>query len=170
MALRPRSYRALLLSLMLLSVSADRSIGIALEVGGTLALTMKGTPGPGKDAAGRAAWISAASGTNRSTAKSEFMNGAAVVTADTADLVNGTGPHHGWVEFSDGANSLRCAWKGQITTVLGADDRPRSTAVGTWTVLGGSGRYAGARGQGTYRGRYTSSSTSVMDWAGSISP
>jgi len=159
-----------LLSLVLVSASAYRPAHTALEVGGTLTLTTNSATAPGKDAAGRPAWIGGSYGSNRSTGKTEFMNAAKVVTADTSSLVDGTGPHHGTITFSDGPNGLLCAWKGRVTTVLGADKMPRSTSVGTWTVLRSSGRYAGATGGGTYKGRFTSSTTSVMEWVGTLTP
>ena len=98
------------------------------------------------------------------------MNGAAAVTADTSLLVDGSGPHQGSITLSDGTSRLICAWKGRVTTVLGADKLPRSMSEGTWTVVRGTGRYANAAGQGTYTGRYVSSTTSVMTWAGTITP
>ncbi|MEO6525968.1 MAG: hypothetical protein ABIP93_05040 [Gemmatimonadaceae bacterium] len=165
----PRTYRAFLVALMMLTASAFQSARSTLEVAGELTLVTS-SAGPGRDARGRDAWISGATGSNRSTGKSEFMNRAAVVTADTSLLVAGTGPHQGTITMADGANRLICAWRGRVTTVMGADGTPRSTSVGTWTVLSSSGRYAGATGRGTYTGRYASSTTSVMEWAGMITP
>lgn len=168
MQLRPRAYRPLLLSLMLLPASAYRVAKTTIEVGGTITLTTTADSRPGKDAAGRAAYVGGSSGRNESSGKTEFLDGATVVTADTSNLVDGTGPHHGAITLSDGVDGLRCSWKGRVTTVVGADRIPHSTSVGTWTVIRGSGRYAGATGRGTYTGRFTSSTTMVMEWTGKL--
>ena len=99
------------------------------------------------------------------------MNGATIVTADTSNLVDGNGPHHGSITMSKGADGVVYAWKGQVTTVLAADQKPESTFEGTWTTLQGSGRYQGVRGRGTYQGRFTtpSADASVFEWKGTIS-
>ncbi len=158
----------LLVSLLLPTVGHRPDAGTLQDMAGTIALTADPAAVPGKDAAGQPAFIGESKGKNQSTGSTEFMNGAAIVTADTANLVNGTGPHHGWITMSKGADAVVFAWKGQVTTVLAADKTPRSTMAGTWTALRGSGRYAGANGRGTYTGRFTSATASVIEWKGTI--
>jgi hypothetical protein len=163
------SQRLLVCSLMLLPAIVSRPQADAgLDVAGSIALTASPSTGPATDASGRAAFIGTSKGKNQSTGAAEFMNGAAVATADTASLVNGTGPHHGSITMSEGTDQVVFAWKGHVTTVMGADKTPRSTFAGTWTVRGASGRHAGAKGSGRYTGRFTSGTESVIDWEGTI--
>ena len=167
---RRRAYRRLCLSLVLLPASVSPPERPAtLDVAGTISLTAGPSTGPGRDAAGRVAYVGGSSGTNRSAGPTAFMDGAATVTADTSTLVDGTGPHHGTITMSKGADAMLYAWRGQVTTVVDAERRPTSTMAGSWTALRGSGRYAGASGRGTYTGRFTSSTESVIEWRGAIS-
>ncbi|MBA3343714.1 MAG: hypothetical protein H0T44_00230 [Gemmatimonadales bacterium] len=169
MKLRHLTQRRLLVSLMLLpTIGYGPSTGTSLDVAGSIALTASITPALGKDAAGRAAFIGKSKGTNQSTGAAEFMNGAEIVTADTANLVDGTGPHQGSITMSKGADKVVYAWKGQVTTKLAADKKPNSTFEGTWNTLNGSGAYAGVSGRGTYQGRFSSATASVIEWEGTI--
>lgn len=169
MQLRLLTQRQLLCSMMLLpAIAHPPRTGGRLDVAGTIALTASPGTALKKDAAGRAAFIGESKGKNQSTGTTEFMNGATVASADTANLVDGTGPHHGTITMSQGADQVVFAWTGRVTTVPAADKTPHSTYAGTWTVLRGSGRHAGASGHGTYTGRFTSGTESVTEWAGTI--
>lgn len=171
MLLRRLAQRRLLASLMLMpAIGYHRDAPTTLDVAGTIALTASPTTGPGKDAAGRAAFIGTSEGRNQTTGAAEFMSGATVVTADTASLVDGNGPHHGSITMTKDADGVVYAWRGRVTTVLAADQKPHSTFAGTWTALRGSGRYAGVSGHGTYKGRFTSATASVIEWEGTIEP
>jgi hypothetical protein len=68
----------------------------------------------------------------------------------TFDLTNGSGPHQGYVihYFDDGSTSIE-RYQGEAK--LGADGK-RTTVSGTFECIGGTGRYEGLRGEGTYRG------------------
>jgi hypothetical protein len=158
----------LLALLLLLSTTGYRSHAHALAVGGTITLTATDAGGQGKDASGHPAFIGGSQGKNQSTGALDFMNGAAVVTADTSNLVNGTGSHHGSVIMSKGADKVMFAWTGQVQTVIAQGKVPSSTFQGTWKAMTGAGRYAGIKGQGTYTGHFTTASTSVAEWKGSI--
>ena len=166
---RRRAYRRLLFSLVLLPASVAPREPTTLEVAGTITLTTDPSTGPGRDAAGRVAYVGGSSGTNHSVGRTAFMDDAETATVDTSNLVDGTGPHHGTITMTKGADAMLYAWRGQVTTVVDAERRPTSTMTGTWTALRGSGRYAGASGQGTYKGRFTSSTRSVIEWKGTIS-
>lgn len=68
----------------------------------------------------------------------------------TFDLTNGSGPHHGYVVhyFDDGSTSIeRYGGEARLTA-----DGKRTVVEGTFECIGGTGRFAGLKGQGTYRG------------------
>jgi hypothetical protein len=169
MRLRLPAQRRLLCSLMLLPTLGFRpDTGTKLDVAGTVVLAALPGASVKKDAAGQPAFIGESKGSNTSTGSAKFMDGATVVSADTARLVNGTGPHHGWVTMMQGADRVVFEWKGQVTTVVAADKTPRSTFAGTWKILQASGSHAGIGGHGTYTGRFTSGIESVTTWKGMI--
>ena len=68
----------------------------------------------------------------------------------TFDLTNGSGPHQGYVVhyFDDGSTSIE-RYQGEAK--LSADGK-RTAIEGTFECVGGTGRFAGLKGQGTYRG------------------
>ena len=68
----------------------------------------------------------------------------------TFDLTNGSGPHQGYVThyFDDGSTSIE-RYRGEAR--LSADGK-RTVVEGTFECIGGTGRFAGLKGQGTYRG------------------
>jgi hypothetical protein len=68
----------------------------------------------------------------------------------TFDLTNGSGPHHGYVVhyFDDGSTSIE-RYRGEAR--MSADGK-RTLVEGTFECVGGTGRFAGIRGKGTYRG------------------
>jgi hypothetical protein len=74
---------------------------------------------------------------------------ASHVNSATFDLVNGTGPHTGYVVhyFDDGSTSVE-KYQG-VTKVEGGG---RTVVEGTFHCVGGSGRFAGLKGEGHYRG------------------
>jgi hypothetical protein len=72
------------------------------------------------------------------------------VNPATFDLTNGSGPHQGYVVhyFDDGSTSLE-RYQGEAK--LSADGK-RTVVSGTFECVGGTGRFAGLKGEGTYRG------------------
>src|ERR671919_2558107 len=81
-----------------------------------------------------------------------FANGeiATHTNPATFDLTNGSGPHQGYVVhyFDDGSTSIE-RYQGEARS--GADGN-RTTVTGTFQCIGGTGRFAGLKGEGTYRG------------------
>ena len=69
---------------------------------------------------------------------------------DTFDLTNGSGPHQGYVihYFDDGSTSIE-RYQGEAK--LSADGK-RTAVTGTFQCVGGTGRFAGLKGEGTYKG------------------
>jgi hypothetical protein len=72
------------------------------------------------------------------------------VNPATFDLTNGSGPHQGYVVhyFDDGSTGIE-RYQGEAK--LSADGK-RTTVAGTFQCVGGTGRFAGLKGEGTYRG------------------
>ena len=68
----------------------------------------------------------------------------------TFDLTNGSGPHRGYVVhyFDDGSTSIE-RYEGEAR--LSADGK-RTVVEGSFQCTGGTGRFAGLKGEGTYRG------------------
>jgi hypothetical protein len=66
------------------------------------------------------------------------------------DLINGSGPHQGYVvhHFDDGSTSIE-RYRGEAR--LSADGK-RTVVEGTFECVGGTGRFEGLKGEGTYRG------------------
>jgi hypothetical protein len=81
-----------------------------------------------------------------------FADGEIATHANPAtfDLTNGSGPHQGYVVhyFDDGSTSIE-RYRGEAR--LSADGK-RTTVEGTFECMGGTGRFAGLEGEGTYRG------------------
>ncbi|HEX6110849.1 MAG TPA: hypothetical protein VFZ10_00985 [Geminicoccaceae bacterium] len=72
------------------------------------------------------------------------------VNPATFDLTDGSGPHQGYVVhyFNDGSTSVE-RYQGEAR--LSADGK-RTTVEGSFECIGGTGRFAGLMGNGTYRG------------------
>jgi hypothetical protein len=68
----------------------------------------------------------------------------------TFDLTDGSGPHQGYVihYFDDGSTSIE-RYQGEAR--LSVDGR-RTIVEGSFECIGGTGRFEGLKGQGTYRG------------------
>jgi hypothetical protein len=68
----------------------------------------------------------------------------------TFDLTNGSGPHQGYVVhyFDDGSTSIE-RYRGEARV---SADGKRTMVEGTFECVGGTGRFAGIKGEGTYRG------------------
>jgi hypothetical protein len=82
-----------------------------------------------------------------------FFEGGEIATHTnpaTFDLTNGSGPHQGYVThyFDDGSTSIeRYQGEARLST-----DGKRTVVEGTFECIGGTGRFAGLKGEGTYRG------------------
>jgi hypothetical protein len=135
-------------------------------------LTMKYSqqhPIPLADAAGPVLLANEAKGTNTNTGSTDYMNGAAIRTIEIADLTQGNGSHQGYITFSKDGDTAVDRWNGRVTTTLSPDKQPITTFEGTWTKLGGTGRYDGVSGKGRYRGRMLSPTEYAIEWDGELS-
>lgn len=121
------------------------------------------------DAAGHMLLLGRVEGRNRSTGPTPYMDGGAVTNLEFADLVQGNGPHQGYILMSKDADSVISKWSGRVSTTLSADKKPITTFEGTWTKVKGTGRYQAVTGSGSYKGHFTSQSEYTVDWKGEIS-
>lgn len=120
------------------------------------------------DAAGPVVFANQARGTNLSTGKTEYMDGAEITSIEIADLTQGTGTHQGYITFAKKGDGGVNRWNGRVSTTMSANNQPVTTFEGTWTKISGSGRYQGVTGRGRYRGRVVSPTEYVVEWDGEI--
>lgn len=113
--------------------------------------------------------LTQSSGTNRNTGKSAYMDGAAAISREIADLTQGNGPHQGYITEILGADTTVTRWQGKVTTILGPDQKPITRFEGSWSKFKGTGQYDGVTGAGSYRGRMTSPTEYTVEWSGEIS-
>ncbi len=104
-------------------------------------------------------------GTNKSA---NFMDGAQIVNKEVVSLLQGSGPHQGYLVFTKGDGSVDIKWSGNVSTVM-SKGQPQISFVGTWEQVKGTGKYQGIQGQGTYSGYYTSPTDYVANWVGQTS-
>jgi hypothetical protein len=73
-----------------------------------------------------------------------------------SDCVAGTGTHRGYdVNIHPGGDKTFTRHEGVTRTVVMLKEAPQTTFEGKWWCTGGTGRFAGITGRGTYRGRVT---------------
>jgi hypothetical protein len=133
------------------------------RVGGTYTMTYSQRhPITVPDVDGHVVMTTQATGTNQSTGPSPFNDGAQVTIIESADMIQGSGPHHGYAVMTLDGNITVNRWSGQLTTVLGPDHQPATSFKGTWTSV------KGAPGKGTYEGRITGADTYTVTWAGQV--
>lgn len=126
-------------------------------------------PLPVPDAEGHALILGRVQGVNRSTGQTAYMDRGEVTSLEFGDLVQGNGAHQGYICMRQGADTVVSKWNGTVTTTLSPEKTPLTSFTGTWTKIKGTGRYQGATGKGTYKGRFTSPTEYTVDWQGEIS-
>lgn len=119
------------------------------------------------DAAGHELAVARTTGKNTSTGKEEFMAGADVVNVELTDLVRGSGMHQGYYTMGKGSDTAVAQWQGKVTTTMSADQRPMTSFSGTWRYVHGAGKYAGIKGNGTYKGQFVAADRYAVNWEGS---
>jgi hypothetical protein len=118
------------------------------------------------DRPGHVLLLTEAKGTNQNTGSTPWMDGSTLVSVGTADLVFGNGPHQGYIAEVEGGDTAYTRWTGTVTTVLSDQKVPVTSFQGQWTKTGGSGRFKGLSGAGTYKGRFTSPTEYTVEWSG----
>jgi hypothetical protein len=81
-----------------------------------------------------------------------------------SDVTNGSGTLNGYytVNFSDGS-ALWLKFSGSVEA-----EGAKTPRRGTATVIGGTGRYAGAKGEGTWEGDGTSVGPDVISYIDNV--
>jgi hypothetical protein len=105
-------------------------------------------------------------GINHNTGPTDFMADARAVNVEMADLTQGNGRHQGYYTMVAGADTTVAKWSGQVTTTVSKEGEPNTTFAGTWKYVHGSGRYAGIRGGGTYKGQFLAKDRYTVSWEG----
>jgi hypothetical protein len=148
--------------------------GVALAEGGpisgsiSLSYTKQETL-PVTEAPGHMVLLGEVKGANRNTGGTDFMDGAEVTNREIARLFQGNGPHSGYITLGKDGNTAIALWSGQVTTVMSSEGQPQTSVKGNWEYVFGTGKYNGIRGQGEYRGHFTSQTSYVVDWSGKYS-
>jgi hypothetical protein len=124
---------------------------------------------PIPDGEGHMLLLSEAHGSNTSTGKVSYMDGAQIVNKEILDLIQGNGPHSGYVTMSKDGQETVTKWSGKVTTVLNKDGTPSTTFKGNWEKVSGTGKFQATKGSGDYSGYFTSQKDYVVDWDGYLS-
>ena len=105
-------------------------------------------------------------GTNVSTGKEKFMDGALDVGMTFADLVKGSGPYQGYGKMSLNGDVIFWKHQGKAATTLSPEGKPVTTSEGSFTWTKGTGKYENIQGAGTYKGKYISKTIVIVEWEG----
>jgi len=112
--------------------------------------------------------LTQSSGSNRSTGKSAYMDGAEVTSREIADLTQGNGPHQGYITEIRGQDTTVTSYQGKVVTTLGPNQKPNTHFEGSWSKIKGTGRYLDVTGAGTYKGSMISATEYTVEWSGEI--
>ena len=96
------------------------------------------------------------------TSSDPHWNNAAITYWGIADLTEGSGPQRGYFHnvHADGDQDWG-SFDGKVTT-----SGQQTSIEGTWRYTGGTGKFHGISGSGTYKGRLTSPTEVTNDWVG----
>lgn len=111
--------------------------------------------------------LGSSSGTNTSTGTMSFMDGAAATNLSLEDLAMGSGPHQGYLTMAKDGSTVLVKWSGSVVTKMMEGKPPATTFEGEFTYAGGTGKFEGIMGEGTYKGAFTSPTTYTVEWEGS---
>lgn len=157
------------LAVLLIPAVAFRPAPATSAVSGVFTLTyVNPSVSKGMNANGMSVFVSTARGTNRNTGEGKYLSGARVVNVDTAAMVEGNGTHSGHATFTEGRSTVVKRFTGTTATTV-VKGRPESTFQGKWSIVRGTGRYAGVTGNGTYKGRFETATRYTVEWKGNTS-
>jgi hypothetical protein len=105
-------------------------------------------------------------GTNASTGKEKFMDGAQVVNMSFSDVVKGNGSHQGYIKHVQNGNSTFAGWNGKIVTIFSDEGTPIITFEGIFTYIKGTGQFEDIQGSGTFKGKFISEEEYTVEWEG----
>jgi len=103
-------------------------------------------------------------GNNVNTGEHEFMDGAQAVNMSYSDLIQGNGTHRGHVKFTKNGDTIYAKWEGKITTVQTSEGAPTISFEGIFEYTKGEGEFENIKGNGTYKGGFTSETEYTVEW------
>lgn len=110
--------------------------------------------------------LSQSEGTNVNAGKTPFLDGGVAINMTYTDVVKGNGMHQGYINLMKAGDSALAKWHGKITTVMNPEGVPATTFEGVFNYVSGTGAFAGIKGEGTYRGAFTSKTDYTVEWQG----
>ncbi len=110
---------------------------------------------------------STATGTNKSSGRTVFMDNARVVWGGVTVLEQGQGPEQGIITLAAPDGTAMAFYKGTATMQMGKDG-PLVSGKGTWEAIPGTGAYETYAGKGTYTRAATSKTEFEGEWKGSL--
>lgn len=108
-------------------------------------------------------------GTNESMGKVVSMDGAQAVNIGFNDVIKGNGVHQGYIILAKNSDTTFAKWNGHVSTTMSPDNIPITSFEGTFSYIGGRGKFAGITGNGTYSGKFTSKTEYTVEWQGEYS-
>ena len=100
----------------------------------------------------------------------DLLKDCSLVQTGTCDLVLGRGSCFGYqIWVSSNGDYLVAKYSGVVLPEGNGDKAlPDTVLRGSWVYVNGSGIFAGVKGAGVYRGRYTSATEYTLEWNGEI--
>jgi len=100
--------------------------------------------------------------TGRQKSSDERWNNASITYWGFTDIIEGKGTQRGYFVNSHGGEDRDWGtFEGKVATISG-----QITVEGTWQFTGGSGKFSGLAGNGTFKTRLTSPTDVEASWQG----
>ena len=100
--------------------------------------------------------------TGRQKSSDERWNNASITYWGFTDIIEGKGTQRGYFVNSHGCEDRDWGtFEGKVATISG-----QITVEGTWQFTGGSGKFSGLAGNGTFKTRLTSPTDVEASWQG----
>jgi hypothetical protein len=156
----------ILSSLALVGFASTTALADKIKESGSFdAAYVKRDAQPIPDQDGHMLSLTDAQGANKNTSGTGYLDGFSVNIRDFADLVQGNGPHQGYVIYVKDPDQQVIKIEGMVTTTM-KDGKPNTTVKGNWVVVNGKGALAETKGEGTYSGYFTAEDKYHVDWEG----
>jgi hypothetical protein len=106
-------------------------------------------------------------GTNVNTGETEFMDGAQILNMSYTDVTQGNGFNQGYVRFTKEGDTTFAEWQGKIKTEVMSEGDPVTSFEGAFTYIKGTGSLVNIKGEGTFKGEFTSKTEYTVEWQAS---
>lgn len=121
------------------------------------------------DVAGHKITLMVSEGTNINTGESAFMDGAQILNMSYTDVTQGNGVNQGYVRFTKDGDTTFAEWQGEIKTEVMPEGDPVTGFEGTFTYIKGTGAFENIKGEGNFKGEFTSKTEYTVEWQASYS-